>query len=220
MTKKQRQKINNARKRRYRSIVNLTGNSKLASKLRGWSDKRIYELYGLEVKKRTPKIHKPKEAVAKRNLSKALIYYEAAQKTYLKKKRAAIQEDYEDKVYDGEENHYDEEDKVYDEESFISNDYESFNHTLRSFDPALNTQGNRRSQWKYWSNKYDKFMPQEVKEIAEWLNEKNGYDINGHYGYAVVYYAYLYGVTIEEAEQIHKADKFEGGNIYSIVKEL
>lgn len=51
MTKKQRQKINNARKRRYRSIVNLTGDSKLAGKLRGWSDERIYELYGLEVKK-------------------------------------------------------------------------------------------------------------------------------------------------------------------------
>jgi len=94
------------------------------------------------------------------------------------------------------------------------------------------TKTQREKLWSEWSVKEDKKMPLKVKTLAQQINRstkfedpknkgyfKNPYDINAGYGFAVVFYAFIDGISIEEAKfRITKMDAFDGDRYQYEVK--
>jgi hypothetical protein len=53
-------------------------------------------------------------------------------------------------------------------------------------------------------------LPDGLNDLAQQLNQKYGYEKNASYGYAVTFYAFTEGQTIEEIEQRMKRKKYDG----------
>jgi hypothetical protein len=72
----------------------------------------------------------------------------------------------------------------------------------------------RNETWTQFSEKEEKDMPKEFKELSQKINVKRGYDPNDSYGYAVIFYAFTLDASIEEIEALMVRDRFDG-DIYT-----
>lgn len=68
----------------------------------------------------------------------------------------------------------------------------------------------RNETWTQFSEKEEKEMPKEFKQLSQKINIKRGYDPNDSYGYAVIFYAFTLDASIEEIEALMVRDKFDG----------
>lgn len=72
------------------------------------------------------------------------------------------------------------------------------------------TRKERNESWTRFSEKEEKEMPKEFKELSQKINLKRGYDPNDSYGYAVIFYAFTLDASIEEIENLMVRDRFDG----------
>ena len=68
----------------------------------------------------------------------------------------------------------------------------------------------RKATWTRFSEKDAKDMPQELNELANQINIKNGFDPNDSYGFAVVFYSFIQDKRIDEIELLMVKDRFDG----------
>lgn len=72
------------------------------------------------------------------------------------------------------------------------------------------TKKERNASWTKFSEKEEKEMPKEFKDLSQKINIKRGYDPNDSYGYAVIFYAFTLDASIEEVEALMVRDRFDG----------
>jgi len=91
--------------------------------------------------------------------------------------------------------------------------------TSQSFGKTIS---DRKKQWSEWSMKDDKGMISKFRELAKQINRMMGdgkFKDDDSYGFAVVYWAYIEGKTIEKILALMWVDRFDG-NIYVYDKKL
>ena len=72
------------------------------------------------------------------------------------------------------------------------------------------TKEERIESWKRFSEKEEKDMPKEFRQLSQKINIMRGYDPDDHYGFAVIFYAFTLDSSIEEIESLMVRDKFDG----------
>jgi hypothetical protein len=97
-------------------------------------------------------------------------------------------------------------DKTKDYRKYLENEnkIENYKFTLKQ------TQKERNETWTKFSEKDEKDLPKELKQLSQGINVKRGYDPNDSYGYAVIFYAFTLNKSIEEIEALMTRDRFDG----------
>lgn len=85
-----------------------------------------------------------------------------------------------------------------------SNKLEKYKFTLKQ------SKKERNASWTRFSEKEEKEMPKEFKQLSQKINIQRGYDPNDSYGFAVIFYAFTLDKSIEEIEALMVRDKFDG----------
>lgn len=183
-------------KRRYRSVLNATGDVQLARSMRGRSNSYIYQNYGVKIPKKTPEI---------KTYSKSTLY---KKKLDTRHYRYAVERGI----------------KPQDAIKLKKVSFEIIEEKARYYTPVdrpkrikkLTTEEMRDRRIKRWSNwsKKDNDFPQLIKNIAEGINVKHGFDVNAKYGYTVMFYAFIEGESKKKWEKLIKADKVTEMAIY------
>jgi hypothetical protein len=183
---------------KYATVRNITGNAKLAQKVRGWSYDRILLELDIVIPERKPRLKPlPKEKKLKmRNLQEAKFQYaikrglDQEQANFLRTKTYKQIE--KDLYYK----------KMFTEKSIKvkSQDY---------FD--------RYDQWKELSREDE--LPPELVRQARLVNLKKGLDINERFGFAVLFYQWTRGKTIDHWAKELDWDKVNELVIYQSVQK-
>lgn len=183
---------------RYAVVRNATGDTSLARKASQWSNERIEREFGVTVRKTELRPIEDTKQAQKRYLNyKAYIElgYEPKEAKKLKQKRAT-------KVVDS-----------------------ILRKRVKRYGKIEVT--DRKKQWKEWVKTIDEngknAIPKEIKELASQVNrialQKYASDDNARYGYAVMYYAYVRQMTIQEVMDVIRPERFSG-DIYRYNKKL
>jgi uncharacterized protein YllA (UPF0747 family) len=186
------------KKIKYATIRNVTGNSKLAQEAKGWSEKRIFEELDIVIPARKPKLKPlPKEKKERlRNLQSAKFNYA------VKKGISGEQANFlRNKTY-----------KQIDKDVSYQKEYTTKPIKLKSAKYY-----DRYETWKELSR--DDQLPPEVVRQARLINLKKGLDINERYGFAVVFYQYTRGRTLEHWSKELDYDKMNEIVIYRGVEK-
>ncbi|NBK24020.1 MAG: hypothetical protein EOM68_18555 [Spirochaetia bacterium] len=70
----------------------------------------------------------------------------------------------------------------------------------------------KRDQWIRWN--VNKNYPDEMEERAHKINSSMNFDEGARYGWAVLYFMYVYGVSEARAKSWITSESYEGGDIY------
>lgn len=185
-------------RRRYRVVVNATGDVKLARQLRARSDQFIYENYGIKVTKTIPKIREvSKETRYKKQLQARKVRYAIERgvpvEQAIKLKKTSFNEIEKRARY-----------------------YTPVNppKSVRISKPE-STRKDRIEHWREWSKKENKEgFPMFIKRQAERINLKMGFDVNAKYGYTVMFYSYIEKESISKWLKLIQADKVTEMAVY------
>ena len=90
----------------------------------------------------------------------------------------------------------------------------SLRRTLREPDdiPRQRVQENKLENWRRWASNED--YPAWIEDEVDAINVQNGFDVNDKYGWAVMYYHYVYGINIETVMRYMDSDPLDG-DIYT-----
>jgi hypothetical protein len=201
------------KKRRYRALVNLTGDAKFARKVRGWSDQRIKDVYDINIPKRTPAL-KPRSTTIQTSYRKRIT--ESA-KTYTTKDRRR-----EDDIYLPSKPKAKPEvvkRKLKEEPTFIV-PASKVDDQPNVFKHRVKRGQSRKALWKKWSRKNNKLMPRDVKSKAYRINREAGLDENARYGFFIVYKAFMTKDAINIWKTRYAPDFAYEGDIYERVYKI
>jgi hypothetical protein len=193
-------------KLRYRVIRNKTGNVQLARKLRSWSNERIYEEYGIKIPskpRKVPELKVVSEKKKKRVQNEIIRYRLALSEGYTPKGAREVKR-----------------------KGFKRLIKPNTNSILDEY--FLGDRKDRKRQWAEWSKSNRKTMPTDVDVLAQKINRSekdiqgNKFDLNAHYGYLVVYYAFILNKPIEEVRKDVVPNRQEAGqvNFYATLEAL
>ena len=110
-------------------------------------------------------------------------------------------------------------------ETYLSNtkpyrEYLYNNNKIEDYSFNINrTKDERKQLWSIWSKEDGKLFPKELVDLANKINDKNGYDPNDAYGFAVVFYTFIEATNINDIEEVMEKDKFDG-DIYRKVTAI
>lgn len=185
----------------YRNVRNYTGDVELARKARSWSDEKIFNELGIKLNKRVPKLVEYTPETYKRRQTEiqkfkiAIVRGYTPQEAYTLKRKSYKQIEPQRSVM---------------------------------FPSHSNTKANKRKIWQSWAKEDD--YPQYIKEAVRRVNQLNGFNRTKNpktgkwdepdYGWAVVYYAYYYNITIDEAMQRLRPEAGTGGDFYKSLTTL
>jgi len=183
------------KKRRYRAIVNATGDSKLANNYRNRSDEHILMDLGIKVPSRTPRrLPKPKQG---QKLDKIILYIERTQRVEKKFRRPWMPP-----IITGP-------DVI--EVDDKSDRGRGIKYGPREEDiPPVDEE--KRRQWIKWNS--DKDYPQDFIDKAEKINTDANFDPKARYGWAILYFMYVYDVSLDRAKSWITSESYEGGDLY------
>ena len=185
---------------RYAVVRNVTGDSTLDRKASQWSNERIQREFGVVVRKA------PLRPVAKTK---------TAQRTYRYYKQ------YLELGYTPEVAR-----KLKNKKPLPIQIVKSFSKEVPSkFNKT--TKQDRKDQWSTWVKTINKngknAIPTEFKQYAAAINKfalsEFASDDNARYGYAVMYYAYVNQMSIEEVMDVLRPERFDG-DIYQITQKI
>lgn len=196
--------------RRYRSVVNATGDSKLARQLRGRSDSYILETYGIRVSKNIPKLKTySKETKYKKQLEvrkyryarergiKPEYIYNPLTKTDLRKLSFS---------------------KIEEKARYYTPKEPPKSVKIEKVEVSRKQ---RIAKWGVWSKKENKSsFPNVIKQQAQQINLKKGFEINAKYGYTVLFYAYIEKESTKKWLDLIKADRVTEQAIYKTNMKL
>ena len=185
-------------KRRYRSVLNATGDVKLARELRGRSESYIYENYGIKVASKIPKI---------KTLSKETKYKKQLES---RKYQYAIARGFKpDKALELRKTSF----KTIEERARYLTPREP-QKTVKPSKPQISRK-DRIKKWSNWSKKDNRdSFPSVIKNQAQQINIKKGFEINAKYGFTVMFYAYIEQESTKKWLDLIKADRVTEMAIY------
>ena len=184
--------------RRYRSAVNSGIDSKLARQLRGRSDQYIYETYGVRVSKKIPKL---------KTLSKETRYKKQLE---IRKYRYSVERGIKPDIAI----------------NLKKSNFKYIEERVRYYTPKEPpktvkiskvevSRKDRIKKWGNWSKKENReSFPSVIKQQAQQINLKKGFDINAKYGFTVMFYAYIEKETTKKWLDLIKADRVTEMAIY------
>lgn len=185
-------------KRRYRSVLNATGDVALARSMRGRSDTYIFENYGIKIPKKTPEIKTyTKETRYKKQLETRRYRYAVERgirpQDALKLKKSSFQ--------------------VIEEKARYYTPVDRPKKIKKLTDEEMRDR--RVKKWSLWSKKDNKDgFPDFIKSQAQEINLKHGFDINAKYGFTVMFYAYIENESKDKWLKLIKADRVTEMAIY------
>ena len=183
---------------RYATVRNATGDTKLARKASQWSNERIELEFGVKVRNYPLR---PIEETKR------------AQRQYLNYKRY-IELGVEPQVA-----------KKLKTKKAVKVDDVVLKQRIKIY--GKKTPDDRKAQWKEWVKTIDEngknAIPPKIKELASQINrialDRYSSDDNARYGYAVVYYAYVRQMSIEDVMDVIRPERFSG-DIYRYNKKI
>lgn len=185
-------------KRRYRSVLNATGDVAFARSMRGRSDTYIFENYGIKIPKKTPEIKTyTKETRYKKQLETRRYRYAVERgirpQDAVKLKKSSFE--------------------VIEEKARY---YTPVNRPIVIKKPSKDELRDRRiKRWGEWSKKENREnFPKFIKNMAMQINVKRGFDVNSKYGYTVVFYSYIEMEPTSKWLKLIKADRVTEMAIY------
>lgn len=185
------------KKRKYRAVVNATGDVKLARTYSRRSSTRIaYEL-GIIVPEKTPRLVAESTRLKRRQevieyLQKTA-YIERVRRTWMPP--VGLKPPRREEPIDIE-----------------LDDDESGRRRAPKSEDIPEVDDERRSQWITWNRQKD--YPDEFEQRANKINKSMGFDEKARYGWAVVYFMYVYNVSEARAKSWITSESYEGGDIY------
>jgi hypothetical protein len=184
--------------RRYRSVVNATGDVKLARQMRGRSESYIFATYGIKVPKKAPRLKEYTKETRYRKQLEVRRYRYAIERGVkpqeaLKLKKRSF--------------------KYIEEKARYYTPVEP-PKTVKA-KPVELSRDARIKKWSSWSKKANKEgFPPYLKNKAQEINIKNGFDVNSKYGFTVMFYAYIENEPTSKWLKLIKADRVTEMAIY------
>lgn len=211
------------RKLKYAIVRNITANSTLAQQSRDWSNDRIFMETGIEIAKEL-KTKKGKVAKGKKRVSHTLIKYDTKDKRNKLKQIIANKEKFlsKKKLSDNDVIYTDTYTRQMDKELLETLKYRTYREIKQELEyrkqftrkktHKLNTKEkqSRMDRWSEWSKGTGIDFPYSIKRLAYSINLANNLDINAHYGFGMVYYAFTNNKTPESFEGKYEYDPHTG----------
>jgi len=187
------------KKRKYRAVVNATGDVKLARTYSRRSSTRIaYEL-GIIVPDKTPRLVAESTRLKRRqeviDYLQKTAYIERVRRTWMppvgvkrtlpEPEREPIDIDFDD---------------------------ESGRKRAPKSEAIPDVNEDKRDQWIRWNT--EKNYPDKMQDEVHAINKSMGFDENARYGWAIRYFMYVYGVSEARAKSWITSESYEGGDIY------
>jgi len=184
---------NDKRKARYRAIRNAYGDPALADKYKSRSDTEIYNDLGIRVPKKMPQLKPmPSEALRKKQ-ARRLERYQYGRSLGLSVKEAK---------------------QLYDYKAERIKSTQRYRETLTK--PNYTSAVERKRRYMFWRNwAIDKTLPPALHRLARSINrreehkDKTPLGAKADFGYALVYYMYVEGLTEAEARKRIAPDDFD-----------
>jgi hypothetical protein len=183
---------------RYAVVRNATGDTALARKASQWSNKRIEREFGVSVRKTELR---PVEDT-KRQQRKYLNYKRYVELGFEPKEAKKLKTKRPERIKDI-----------------------TLKTKIKTY--GKKTMDDRKEQWREWCKTKDEngknAIPPQLKELATRINnialDRYASDDNARYGYAVVYYAYVRQMSIEDVMDVIRPERFSG-DIYRYNKKI
>ena len=187
------------KKRKYRAVVNATGDVQLARTYSRRSATRIaYEL-GIIVPDKTPRLVAESTRLKRRqeviDYLQKTAYIERVRRTWMPPvavKRTLPEPDR--------------------EPIDIDFDDESGRKRAPKTEDIPDVNEEKRDQWIRWNT--EKNYPDKMQDEVQAINKSMGFDDNARYGWAIRYFMHVYGVSEERAKSWITSESYEGGDIY------
>jgi hypothetical protein len=197
-------------KKRYRAIRNAYGTKALADKARKWSDARILDELGIKIPQRMPELRPVPDADGLRRKQLALEKYQYARSQGIEPIEAVRLKQYK-------------KEKIVTTKKYLD---------ITAIPTTARTRKERIDLWAEWSkpiskkkrkkSKTDKDeyimtnnIPPALVRMAHAINretivQKHQLDKSDRYGFAVVYYAFIEGTTIDQMKELITVDRYSG----------
>jgi len=174
------------KQRRYRTIVNATGDPKLARKYRNKSDVNIELELGIKVPKRKPRLIKEER---RGKQTKKVRSYIVSTPTIKRDDLVFKSKIFKDRKISGVKQKPGKPKVIARAPGAVESLFEPY------FTPK---QDARQDKWGSWSENKKRAMPKAVRTMAFRINRRAGLkDDSAAYGYAVLYYAYVNNEPID-----------------------
>jgi hypothetical protein len=187
------------KKRKYRAVVNATGDVKLARTYSRRSETRIAFELGIIVPDKTPRL--VAESTRLKRRQEVIAYIEKT--VYIERKRRPWMPPVGVKRPKPEEKP---------EPIDIDFDDETGRKRAPRSEDIPDVNEEKRDQWIRWNT--EKNYPEKMEEQAQAINKSMGFDDKARYGWAILYFMYVYGVSEERAKSWITSESYEGGDIY------